>query len=67
MSDVDALKEKVKKLSARATSAKMDLHDLSEELPIKWETILEVAQGTYDAYKELEQARKELKAAKDAA
>jgi hypothetical protein len=45
----------------------MDLHDLSEELPIKWETILEVAQGTYDAYKELEEARKDLKAAKDAA
>jgi hypothetical protein len=67
MSDLDALKEKVKKLSARATSAKMDLHDLSEELPIKWETILEVAQGTYDAYKELEEARKDLKAAKDAA
>jgi hypothetical protein len=49
MSDVDALKEEIKKLNARATAKKMDLHDLSEELPIKWETILDVAQETYDA------------------
>ncbi len=67
MSDVDTLKEKVKKLSSRAISAKMDLHDLSEELPVKWETIMDVAQATFDAYKELDHARAELKAAKDAA
>lgn len=67
MSDVDALKEKIKKLSARATSRKMDLHDLSEELPVNWQTILEVAQTTYDAFAELEAARKELKAAEKAA
>lgn len=67
MSDVDALKEKVKKLSARATSSKMDLHDLSEELPINWQTIMDQAQKTYDAYKELEAAREELKEAKKVA
>ena len=39
MSDIDALKAEIKKLSARATTMKMNLHDLSEELPISWETI----------------------------
>ena len=34
MSDVDTLKAEIKKLSARAMHAKMNLHDLSEELPI---------------------------------
>ena len=37
MSDVETLKGEIKKLSARAMSLKMDLHDLSEELPINWQ------------------------------
>lgn len=61
MSDVDTLKAEIKKLSAKATNAKMNLHDLSEELPINWKTIMEVAQATYDAYAALEAARAELK------
>ena len=32
MSDLETLKAEIKKLSAKATQAKMDLHDLSEEL-----------------------------------
>jgi hypothetical protein len=47
----------LRKLSARATQAKMDLHDLSEELPLGWERILEQAQKTYDAYAALAAAR----------
>lgn len=61
--DIEVLKEKVKKLSGRATAKKMDLHDLSEELPVNWENILTVAQETYDAYRELTEARAALKAA----
>jgi hypothetical protein len=53
------LKAQIKKLNAQATAAKMDLHDLSEELPIGWEKILEVAQRTFDAYKALDAARKQ--------
>ena len=34
MSDVETLKAEIKKLSAKAMQAKMDLHDLSEELPL---------------------------------
>ena len=61
MSDIDALKADIKKLSAKAINAKMNLHDLSEELPIGWPTILDVAQQTYDAFAALEAARKKLK------
>jgi hypothetical protein len=62
MSDIDALKDEIKKLNARATAKKMDLHDLSEELPINGQNILTVAQDTYDAYKLLTEKRAELKA-----
>ena len=61
MSDVESLKAEVKKLSARATALKMDLHDLSEELPINWQNILNVAQRTYDAFSELDKKREDLK------
>ena len=57
MSDVETLKAEIKKLSAKAMQAKMDLHDLSEELPISWQTILDVAQRAHDAFAELEQKR----------
>ena len=61
MSSVDELKVEIKKLSAKAINMKMNLHDLSEELPVNWTTILSVAQETYDAYAALEAARKKLK------
>ena len=61
MSDIDALKAEIKKLSARATNAKMNLHDLSEELPVNWQNIMDDRAGTHDAFKELEEARAKLK------
>jgi hypothetical protein len=39
----------------------MDLHDLSEELPLQWETIPIVAKRAHDAFAELEQKRAVLK------
>lgn len=63
MQDIEALKAQVKKLNARATQAKMDLHDLAEDLPTNWEKILEVAQIAYDAHQSLTAARQELAAA----
>ena len=62
MDDIDALKAEVKKLNARATQAKMDLHDLSEELPTNWERIPEVARIAFDAHVALVEARKRLAA-----
>ncbi len=62
MSDVESLKAEIKKLSSRATSAKMDLHDLSEDLPVNWQSILKVAQRAHDAFATLEAKRAELEA-----
>ena len=61
MSAIDELKAEIKKLSAKATNMKMNLHDLSEELPVNWTNIPAVAQETYEAYAALEAARKKLK------
>ena len=61
MSEIDTLKAEIKKLSAKAIQAKMNLHDLSEELPVSWQTIMTVAQQAYDAFAELERKRAELK------
>ncbi|HYA76476.1 MAG TPA: CCE_0567 family metalloprotein [Burkholderiaceae bacterium] len=59
MQGIEEKKAMVKRLNARAVQAKMDLHDLSEELPNNWQRILEVAQTAYDAHAALAQARKE--------
>ena len=48
---------------AAATQLKMDLHDLSEDLPTGWERIPEVARKTFEAYTALTEARKQLAAA----
>ena len=64
---LEELEQKVRKLSMRATDAKMNLHDLAEELPVDFEKIPETAEATYNVYKELSAARRELKAAKKAA
>lgn len=61
MSDVETLKGEIKKLSAKAMQLKMDLHDLSEELPINWQNIMSIAQKTQDAFAELEAKRASLK------
>ena len=56
--ETEEIKARLKKLNARATQAKMDLHDLSEELPTNWEKILEVAQRCHDAHAALVDGRK---------
>ena len=60
MNDIDTLKTEVKKLNARATQAKMDLHDLSEELPVNWERIPDVARVAHEAHAALMAARQRL-------
>ena len=61
MTDPTVLKLEIKKLSAVAMQAKMDLHDLSEELPINWDKIPDVARRAHDSFKLLESKRAELK------
>ena len=60
MTDIDTLKAEIKKLNARATQAKMDLHDLSEELPVGWERIPDVARVAHEAHAALLAARQRL-------
>ena len=62
MSDVDTLKAEVKKLSAQAMQAKMDLHDLSEELPQGLENVMSVATRVCETYAALTAKRAQLKA-----
>ena len=62
MEDAETLKAEIKKLNARATQLKMDLHDLSEDLPLGWEKIPEVAAAAHAAYEKLTAARQKLAA-----
>ena len=50
---LEELKAQAKKLSARAMNLKIELHDLSEELPVGWEKIPEVAERAYQAFEAL--------------
>jgi hypothetical protein len=63
---VDDLKLKVRKLNTKCGQLKLKLHDLSEDLPNDWQTIMEVARETHDGYSELAAAKKELAAAEAA-
>lgn len=63
MEEIEILKAQVKKLNAQATQLKMDLHDLSEDLPTGWEKIPEVAQRTFAAYQALAEARMQMQGA----
>jgi hypothetical protein len=62
VSELEARKSELKKLSAKAMQLKMDLHDLSEELPRNWELIPVLAKQAHEAFAALEQKRAELKA-----
>lgn len=50
---LDDLKAQAKKASARAMNLKMELHDLSEELPTNWEKIPAVAARAFEAFETL--------------
>jgi hypothetical protein len=58
---IDELKSRIKRLSFEASQLKLDLHDLSEDLPNGWEQIMQVAEKTYKKYAELGAARQQLK------
>lgn len=67
MPDVETLKAEIKKLSAQAMQAKMDLHDLSEELPVGVENVMATAERVRDTYAALAARRAALKAVEAAA
>ena len=57
---IEDLKAQSKKLSAKAISLKMALHDLAEDLPTGWEKIREVAAEAFEAYNALDELRKRI-------
>lgn len=63
MEDKESIKAEVKKLNARAMEARMALHDLSEELPAGLEKVMDVAEQTVAAFRNLDEARRKLAAA----
>jgi hypothetical protein len=62
METVETLKLEIKRLSSQAIQSKMDLHDLSEELPTGWERIPDLAGKTFATYQKLAEARRKLAA-----
>ncbi|MDL2409779.1 CCE_0567 family metalloprotein [Rhizobium calliandrae] len=66
MSDIVEQLKKVRQLQSRAATAKMELHDLAEDLPVNWPKIKTIAQKTFDAFAELDAAKKELVALEEA-
>ncbi|AYG64085.1 CCE_0567 family metalloprotein [Rhizobium jaguaris] len=66
MSDIVEQLKKVRQLQSRAATAKMELHDLAEDLPVNWPKINKIAQKTFDAFAELDAAKKDLAALEEA-
>ena len=61
----EAAKGEIKKLAYQAVQAKMNLHDLAEDLPTNWQQIPAIAQRAYEIYPELEARRSVLKDERD--
>jgi len=59
--ELETLRESIRKLNRQALNLKMDLHDLSEELPLGWERIPEIATRTFEIYRDLAAAKERLK------
>jgi hypothetical protein len=63
LTEIESIAAEVKKLSSQAIQAKLNLHDLAEDLPVHWEQIPAVAQRAFGLYRELESKRAQLRAA----
>ena len=60
-SRIDELKTEIKRLNSKAGQLKMDLHDLAEGLPTDYEQLMEVANKTYNIYRQLSTLKQQLK------
>ncbi len=60
-SQIEELKDKIKKLNSKAGQMKMDLHDLAEGLPNDYENLMVLAQQTFEIYQTLDTLKKQLK------
>jgi hypothetical protein len=65
MLKLEELKKRVRKLTSRAGIAKMELHDLTEDLPRGWSEITSVGEKAARAFAALHAAKRELAAAEN--
>jgi hypothetical protein len=63
LTETKTIKAEIKKLSSQAVQAKLNLHDLAEDLPVNRERIPAAAQRAFNIYQELESKRALLRAA----
>ncbi|MDX8514690.1 CCE_0567 family metalloprotein [Mesorhizobium captivum] len=66
MSNLEELQKKVRKLQSRAGTAKMELHDLAEDLPVNWTEIKVIAERTFAVFAELDAAKRDLASSENA-
>ncbi|MBE9051032.1 hypothetical protein IQ243_11510 [Nostocales cyanobacterium LEGE 11386] len=59
--NIEELKNKIRKLNSKAGQMKMDLHDLAEGLPTDYKTLMDVAAATYEIYRQLDELKQHLK------
>lgn len=59
--NINELKNQIKRLNSKAGQMKMDLHDLAEGLPTDYQKLMGVAAETYDIYCQLEKLKQQLK------
>ena len=59
--DIDELKQLIKKFNSRAGQMKMDLHDLAEGLPTDYDKLVAVAAETYAIFKQIDDLKQYLK------
>lgn len=59
--DVDTLKQLIKKLNSKAGQMKMDLHDLAEGLPTDYDRLIPVAAETFTIFKQIDDLKQYLK------
>ncbi|MGO7186177.1 CCE_0567 family metalloprotein [Rhizobium brockwellii] len=66
MAELEELKKTVRQLTWRAGIAKIDLHDLTDDLPRGWSEITSFAEKAARAFAALAAAKRELAAAESA-
>jgi hypothetical protein len=60
LTDVEALKKRIKRLNSKAGQMKMDLHDIAEGLPANLEQLPAAAEETYAIYCQLQNLKQQL-------
>ncbi|MFC0804842.1 CCE_0567 family metalloprotein [Ensifer sp. P24N7] len=60
MSELEQLQQKIRKLQSRAGTAKVELHDLAEDIPLNGTEIKAVAEKTFAVSAELDAAKKDI-------